>query len=251
MSRDLAISIEDKSYRTNGKTVQVLGGCNFQIQAGELFVLLGESGCGKTTLIRLILGLDTEYKGSISSGGAPVKGPGADRAVMFQEPRLLPWMNILKNIEFGNVRKDDNEPSHKRALHMLDLVGLKGCAHHWPRELSGGMAQRAALARALVNLPEVLLLDEPLSALDTHTRARMQDELLSILAKTGTTTMLVTHDIDEAVYLADKVAVMRSKPGRVTAIHTVDIPRPRHRIDERLLKLRAQLLEELLSGNNK
>ncbi len=253
MSKDLTIAIEEKGFVSDGLMVQVLANCKMEIKAGELFVLLGESGCGKTTLIRLILGLESDYKGKILSGGEPIIGPGPDRAIVFQEPRLLPWMSVLKNIEFGFAEKQiaSESPAGKRsardsAWQMLTLVGLKGFENYWPRELSGGMAQRAALARALINSPEILLLDEPFGALDTHTRMRMQDELLYVLSKTKATTLLVTHDIDEAVYLADKVAVMGSKPGRIVAVHDVGLSRPRQRSDERLHQLRALLLEELL-----
>ena len=248
MSKSLTIAIDKKLFQTNNGPLQVLGNCHFEIKAGELFVLLGESGCGKTTLIRLILGLDRDFKGTISSGGKPITGPGTDRCIVFQEPRLLPWMSVAQNVKFALANNLDHDEARNRVLSMLELVGLKGFEDRWPRELSGGMAQRAALARALVNVPEILMLDEPFGALDLHTRIRMQDELLSILSETGTTTLLITHDIDEALYLGDRIGVMASHPGRLVSIHSVELPRPRKRNDEALLHLRSVLFEELLSN---
>jgi sulfonate transport system ATP-binding protein len=250
MSKDLTIAIEEKSHHGKTGRVQVLDRCHLEIKAGELFVLLGESGCGKTTLIRLILGLDREFTGSVLIDNQKVDGPGTNRGIVFQEPRLLPWMTIAQNIQFALPNGLSREESNKRVVEILAMVGLTESSESWPKELSGGMAQRAALARALVNVPEILLLDEPFGALDLHTRARMQDELLSLLSKTKTTTLLVTHDIDEALYLADHIAVMSSHPGRVIARHKIEWPRPRQRSDQAWLKLRAELLEELLSGSS-
>jgi sulfonate transport system ATP-binding protein len=250
MSKDLTIAIEEKWHHGKTGRLQVLDRCHLEIKAGELFVLLGESGCGKTTLIRLILGLDREFTGSILIDNQKVDGPGTNRGIVFQEPRLLPWMTVAQNIQFALPNGLSTEESSKRVVEILAMVGLTESSESWPKELSGGMAQRAALARALVNVPEILLLDEPFGALDLHTRARMQDELLSLLSKTKTTTLLVTHDIDEALYLADHIAVMSSHQGRVIARHKIEWPRPRQRSDQAWLKLRAELLEELLSGSS-
>jgi sulfonate transport system ATP-binding protein len=250
MSKDLTIAIEEKWHHGKSGNVQVLEQCHLEIKAGEIFVLLGESGCGKTTLIRLILGLDRDFTGSIKIDNQQVVGPGTDRGIVFQEPRLLPWMTVAQNVQFALPVGISKEESHKRVTGILAMVGLTESTESWPKELSGGMAQRAALARALINVPEILLLDEPFGALDLHTRTRMQDELLAVLTKTSTTTFLVTHDIDEALYLADHIAVMSSHPGRLIATHKIDWSRPRQRSDQAWLKLRAELLEELLTGSS-
>jgi sulfonate transport system ATP-binding protein len=223
---------------------QVLGGLELDVEAGEIIALVGPSGCGKSTLLRLISGLDTDYDGQISVGDRVVHGP--DRAVgfVFQEPRLFPWLKLSDNIAFG--LPDRATPDARRLVHeTLDVVGLGSFAAALPKQLSGGMAQRAALARALVTEPQVLLLDEPFNALDAFTRMRLQDHLLAAWARYRPTLVLVTHDLDEAVYLADRVILMSDRPSRVTDVIPVVVDRPRDRRDTTLAALRVALLEAL------
>jgi len=247
MSNDLSVQIDEKY--TSGQTdrVKILGQCHFDVVPGELLVVLGESGCGKSTLLRLILALDSEYSGTIKSGGSVISTRLPSRGIVFQEPRLLPWMSTLQNVEFAMSGEDKGDVRRERALSILKLLGLNGFENNLPRELSGGMAHRVAIARALVNMPDILLLDEPFAALDLHTRFRLQDELLNIIEKTKTTTMLVTHDIDEALYLGDRVLAMTKRPGSVKAVHAIPTPKPRKRADPDVMVLRAMLLDELIA----
>jgi NitT/TauT family transport system ATP-binding protein len=194
----------------------------------EIVALIGPNGCGKSTLLRLVSGLLSPQKGSVSVHGRPQQGPDERVGLVFQEPRLLPWRNVLANVAFplelGGMGRQERE---SRARDSLGLAGLDGFHDAFPSQLSGGMAQRAALARALVSRPQVLLLDEPFSALDALTRDRLDAELLSLWQRTDTTIMLVTHSIPEAVFLADRVLVISARPGRIVADVTVDVPRPR------------------------
>lgn len=246
MSNNLSIRIEQKYVGTGTNRLKILGQCHFELMPGELLVVLGESGCGKSTLLRLLLALDTDYEGQILSGKNPVGRHFPSRGMVFQEPRLLPWLTALQNVEFAMSGSDSGEDRRTRATRILALLGLKGFEENLPRQLSGGMAQRVAIARALVNLPDILLLDEPFAALDLHTRFRLQDELLNIIKETGTTTMLVTHDIDEALYLADRILVMTRRPGSVKTVHEVQGTKPRQRASQALMQLRATLLGELI-----
>lgn len=241
MAATLSVDIKCKYYQLNGGPLEVLGHNSFEVQAGEFVSLLGPSGCGKTTLLRLILGLDQDYEGVLTLDQRPIKGPGLDRGAVFQEPRLLPWLNVHKNIRFAVPAKAQDD-QHRRVDELIRLVGLYEFRKVWPNQLSGGMAQRVALARALVNVPEVLVLDEPFGALDSITRMRMQDELLRVLAEEPTTTLLVTHDIDEAVYLSDRILIMTSRPGRVVEEVIVEPQRPRKRNDPLFTQLRADLM---------
>lgn len=210
-----------------GQSVQALAPTTFEIEEGEFLSLIGPSGCGKSTLLRILAGLIEPSAGTLEwQSGAPAKG--SDIGFVFQEAVLLPWLNILDNVRFpldtfGEPRKESDE----KARHMLELVGLKDFAKALPKELSGGMRQRAAIARALVYRPKIVLMDEPFGALDLLTRDRMNDELLRIRQEVGATIVFVTHSIEEAAYLSDRVAVMSARPGRVRTIHTVDLPKPR------------------------
>jgi sulfonate transport system ATP-binding protein len=244
MAKDLEIDILRKDVLVSGNRLQVLGVNQFDIKAGEFVTILGASGCGKTTLLRMVLGLDNSYEGQILLDGKQVSSPGLDRGIIFQEPRLLPWMSVSKNIEFAIPNHHHKQKLTDRVQHLINLVGLKGFENAWPNQLSGGMAQRAALARALVNIPDVLLLDEPFGALDGYTRITMQNELQRILQRDRVTTLLVTHDVDEAVFLSDKVILMSSRPGSVESVFHIDLKKPRNRLDRSFIGIRSQILEQ-------
>jgi ABC-type nitrate/sulfonate/bicarbonate transport system ATPase subunit len=193
----------------------------------------------------MIAGLDTPTAGSVFVGNAPITGPSAERGLMFQDPNLFPWLTVRRNLEAGLVARGVLRQQRHEVDEFLRLVGLEAFADAYPHQLSGGMAQRAALARALVNHPKVLLLDEPLGALDAFTRMRMQDEVLRIWQARGTTMLLVTHDIDEAIYMSDRIVIMSPRPGRVDRIIDVPLPRPRQRNAAQFLSLRSEILEIL------
>ncbi|ANX11269.1 nitrate/sulfonate/bicarbonate ABC transporter ATP-binding protein [Fictibacillus arsenicus] len=210
---------------------------NFSVDKGEIIGILGTSGCGKSTLLRVLSGLDSNYEGKISS-----KDGNDNIGMMFQEPRLLPWLSVKNNISFGLEKEERNSNKYQT---YLDLVGLTGFENHYPKDLSGGMAQRTAIARALITDPEVLLLDEPFSALDAFTKMQLQDLLLSIWQKKQTTMLLVTHDIDEALYLCDRIFILKGQPGEVFAEVAVEKPKPRTRGDAYLSKQKAHILNLL------
>ena len=214
-----------------------------------MLALVGPSGCGKSTLLRLIAGLEPPTAGEVSVGDEPITGPSAERGLMFQEHSLFPWLSVRRNIQTGLAARGVLRERRHEVDEFMKLVGLEGFADVYPHQLSGGMAQRAALARALVNHPRVLLLDEPLGALDQFTRMRMQDEILKLWQARGTTMVLVTHDIDEAIYMCDRIAIMSPRPGRIERLIDVQLERPRHRTDRRFTDLRVELLDALnLSG---
>jgi len=222
----------------------VLAGIDLEVAASEIVAIVGPSGCGKSTLLRLAAGLDTDYDGHISVGDREVRGPDRAVGVVFQEPRLFPWLSLADNVAFGLGDRQSPRASDL-VRETLAVVGLSDFAGALPKQLSGGMAQRAALARALVTEPQVLLLDEPFSALDAFTRMRLQDHLLTAWARYRPTLLLVTHDLDEAVYLADRVVLLCDRPSRVQDILRVAPARPRDRRDPSLLGLRVALLEAL------
>ncbi|HEY8333608.1 MAG TPA: ABC transporter ATP-binding protein [Tardiphaga sp.] len=201
---------------------------SFQIRRGEFVCLLGPSGCGKSTVLNTIAGFETPYAGSVSVAGRPVTGPGHDRGMVFQQPHLFPWKSVRSNISHG-PRMLGHSAAEARAIadRLIEMVGLVRFADSYPHTLSGGMQQRVAIARALANQPNVLLMDEPFGALDAQTRSVMQESLLALWGKVGTTIVFVTHDIDEAVFLADRVLVMSAGPGRILSDLRVDLPRPR------------------------
>ena len=241
MPNSLEVDISRKEFVVNGEILPVLKHVHFQIASGEFVVLLGPSGCGKTTLLRMILGLDTLYDGQIRVGNQVVSGPGLDRAVVFQEPRLIPWKSVRKNIEFALPDHDARRNQHVDEL--IKFIGLLGFERAWPNQLSGGMAQRVALARALVNLPELLLLDEPFGGLDSLTKMSMQAELLRIFEREGTTTLMITHDIDEAIFLADRVLVLSARPARIRSEIRIPLTHPRERASSSFQTVRNELLE--------
>jgi sulfonate transport system ATP-binding protein len=233
--------------RTFG-TRTVLRDVDIEIEPGRVVVLLGSSGSGKSTLLRLVAGLDRPTEGRIEIDGKAVRGVDPRCAVVFQEPRLLPWRSLAANVAFGLPPGTPRAKGTGEAQHWLDVVGLADFGDHYPRQVSGGMAQRAALARALARRPGVLLLDEPLASLDALTRLRMQDLLDTVQQEAGTTTLLVTHDVDEASILADRVLVLRADAtgaAGIGATFDVAITKPRDRGDPRIAALRDQLLDEL------
>jgi ABC-type nitrate/sulfonate/bicarbonate transport system ATPase subunit len=242
----LAILDVCKTYRAaDGSPVVALDRVSLHVAEGEMLALVGPSGCGKSTLLRLIAGLDEPTAGELRVDHKPIAGPSAERGLMFQEHSLFPWLTVRRNIQAGLAARGVLRERRHEVDEFMKLTGLTAFAGAYPHQLSGGMAQRAALARALVNHPRILLLDEPLGALDQFTRMRMQDEILKLWEARGTTMVLVTHDVDEAIYMCDRIAIMSPRPGRIERIIDVPLARPRHRNDRRFLELRKQLLETL------
>lgn len=221
-----------------------LAGLALFVEQGEILAIVGGSGCGKSTLLRLISGLDRATSGAIELDGTPVIAPRAEIGMVFQEPCLMPWLRIDENVAFG-IRHLPAAERKGRTREALERVGLSSHAGCWPRELSGGQAQRAALARALVARPRALLLDEPFSALDALTRGDLQEHLLKLWAYDRPTMILVTHDIEEALALADRIVVMQPNPGRIRACVEPKLPRPRNRLDAAFLEWKHSLLAEL------
>ncbi len=215
-------------YAQRGRPFAAIRDVSLQVEAGQFISIVGASGCGKTTLLRIVDGLIRPTRGQVWVDGRAVDCPGPDRGFVFQQDALFPWRTLLDNVIFGlEIQGRSKQESRARAAGLLTLVGLDGFEHHFPHELSGGMRQRANLARALTIDPDVLLMDEPFAALDAQTREIMQSELLRIWRSNRKTVLFVTHQIDEAVYLADRVVVMTSRPGQVKAVLDIDIPRPR------------------------
>jgi sulfonate transport system ATP-binding protein len=237
-----------KTFKVNGDATPVLENINLTVKPGEFISVIGPSGCGKTTLLRLIIGLENSYEGDILLDGKRIKGPGLDRGVVFQDHRLLPWLTVERNIGLGVERHRNGKVNGNRkqiVQEHLELVGLQGFEKAYPNQLSGGMAQRAAIARALVNRPEILLLDEPLGALDALTRMYMQQELEKIWQQEGGGTMImITHDVEEAVYLSDKVVIMSSRPGAIRKVIPVPLARQRDRASYDFVRLKEEVLKE-------
>jgi NitT/TauT family transport system ATP-binding protein len=216
--------------RRTKSTVRALDDINLEVQKGEVICILGPSGCGKSTLLNIVAGFLPPSGGEVRVDGRPVIEPGPDRGFVFQEFALFPWRTVLENVEFGPVLKGmEKADRHARARELIQRIHLTGFEDKFPFELSGGMKQRVGIARALANDPEVLLMDEPFGALDAQTRRVMQEELLKLLGETKKTVLFVTHAIDEAIVLADRVVVMTARPGQVKAVLSVDLPRPRER----------------------
>lgn len=237
------LNIQNVAKRYPNGTL-ALDGLSLAVEQSEILALVGGSGCGKSTLLRLISGLDHPTGGTIDLDGAPVREPRAEIGVVFQEPRLMPWLTIDQNVAFG-IRHLPAAEQKKRVVEALARVGLANYAGHWPRELSGGQAQRVALARALVGRPKALLLDEPYSALDALTRNDLQEHLLDLWADDRPTLILVTHDIEEALFLADRIVVMRPNPGRILSEFRPPLARPRDRLSGEFLDWKNRLLAEL------
>lgn len=246
MSDKVTIKKLNKSFFNKEGELQVLADINLSIREGEIISIIGGSGCGKSTLLRILAGLDTQYQGEVHFEGKPILKPGRDKGIIFQDHRLLPWLTAEENIRFS-LRE---ELANKKEMiqHYLDLVGLNGFERVYPKQLSGGMAQRVAVARALVNKPKILLLDEPFGALDAITKINLQDELLSIWKKEPITMVLVTHDIDEAIYLGHRVVVMTPHPGRIKGIHHIQLNTPRRRTGLDFLKIKEVIFEEFFGA---
>jgi NitT/TauT family transport system ATP-binding protein len=232
-------------FELQGRTLPVLDGIDLRAESGEFVALLGPSGCGKSTLLRLVAGLDRPTAGQILVDGEAIAGPHPSRVVMFQDPTLYPWRTVRANAALGLEARGLLRSHQARVDEALSLVGLSGFDRAYPHQLSGGMAQRAALARALVNEPSLLILDEPLGKLDSLTRMTMQGELVRLWQREGFTTLLVTHDVEEALLMANRVIVFSDRPARITADVPVDRPYPRHRDDPQLIALRRRVLELL------
>jgi ABC-type nitrate/sulfonate/bicarbonate transport system ATPase subunit len=223
---------------------------SLSLEAGQLVAIIGPSGCGKSTLLRLIAGLDLPDSGELLIGSEPITSPSAERGLVFQDPNLFPWLTVRRNIEAGLVARGVLQAQRSEVDEFMRLVGLEMFADAYPHHLSGGMAQRVALARALINHPKVLLLDEPLGALDAFTRMRMQDEVLRLWQARRTTSLLVTHDIDEAIYMSDRIIMMTPRPGTIDQIIPVHLDRPRDRSSAGFLQLRGEILELLHFAGN-
>lgn len=226
----LSIQVQHKSFGTT----LVLHNAHVSLRQGEIVSLLGPSGCGKSTLLRIIAGLETDYVGEVQQSTEQI-------AFVFQEPRLMPWLSVERNIGFH----DDQHYDKAWVQQLLEEVGLDGFGHALPKSLSGGMAQRVAIARGLYSRPRVLLLDEPFSAVDAFTRMKLQDLLLHLAQRHDIALLMVTHDIDEALYLSDRVLLMGNRPSNVRQALAVDLPHPRDRTDPRLAALKAQSIEQL------
>lgn len=237
-----------KLFSVDGKEMEALRDISLSIKDNEFICFIGPSGCGKTTLLRIIAGLEEPSSGGVYLSGKLIRGPGPERGMVFQEYSLFPWRTVLDNVAFGlelkGVRKAERR---EKARQYLKMVGLERFEERYPHELSGGMKQRVAIARALVNEPHALLMDEPFGALDAQTRNIMQSELLRIWEEEKKTIVFVTHSVDEAIYLADRIVIMSARPGRIKDIIEVDIPRPRNRTSLEVNEIRDRILCDLRS----
>lgn len=243
----LAIDNVSKTFQLNGQALTVLTDFSLAVTKGEFISIVGSSGCGKSTLLRLIAGLDSSYDGSIVWLGDKVSGTSLDRGLVFQEHRLFPWLTVEQNVALALESSGlTQQEIDVRVKHQIELVGLSGFAQAYPHQISGGMSQRVAIARALVLKPRLLLLDEPFGALDALTRLKMQQELQRLWETEGTTSILVTHDVEEAVFLGDRVVVMEANPGRIKRVVDVDLPRPRYRTSAEFQHIKDDVLSDFI-----
>ena len=236
----------NKSFDGRGKNLSVLEDINLTIDDGEFVCLLGPSGCGKTTLLRLIAGLDNPTSGEIIANGEVVEEPSGDRAVIFQQYSLFPWLTVLQNVTFGlEMSGGSKEENVKAAERYLKSVGLLEFKDSYPHELSGGMKQRVAIIRSLLNHSPILLMDEPFSALDMQNRHKLQEQLIGVWQRFENTIVFVTHDVDEAVYLADKIVLLDKNPGKIVEVINIDLKRPRKRESQEFLEIQESIVENL------
>jgi NitT/TauT family transport system ATP-binding protein len=245
--QNIALDVRGVShgYALRGQDLPVLDGIDLRVEPGSFVALLGPSGCGKSTLLRLAAGLEIPDSGVLLEDGLPIAGPDPSRILVFQDPTLFPWRTVWRNVALGPEARGVLAAQRARVDDAIALVRLQEFADAYPHQLSGGMAQRAALARALVNDPHLLLLDEPFGKLDSLTRLAMQTELLALWQTVGFTALLVTHDVEEALLLADRVIVLSDRPARILAEYAVGKPQPRRRNDADLVRLRQTVLETL------
>jgi NitT/TauT family transport system ATP-binding protein len=244
----ITLSIQNltKTFPKEGGEMVAIQDFNLDVNQGEFVCVLGPSGCGKTTLLRIIAGLETLTSGVMLLNDKKITGPGSDRGMVFQEFALLPWRTVRRNVEFGlEIKKVPKDERARISQRFIDLVGLKGFENYHPYQLSGGMKQRVGIARALANDPAVLLMDEPFGALDAQTRNLMQKELLRIWQETQKTVIFITHSVDEACFLADRIVVMTTRPGTIKEIFEVKMTRPRDRASLEFAQLRKTILAEL------
>lgn len=238
----VSISSLSKSFAKHRSRIEVLQDINVQVHQGEFVTIIGPSGCGKSTLLQLLAGLDQDFTGSIQINNQDMTGPSIKKGFIFQEHRLFPWLTVEKNIAANLSLKDPLV--RKRVDELIEIVRLKGFEKAYPKEISGGMSQRVAIARALLREPEVLLLDEPFGALDAFTRNHLQDVLLDIWQQWKTTMILVTHDIDESIYLGNRVFIMCARPGKISQVIQIDLPYPRKRVSESFQAYRRKVVYE-------
>ena len=246
MTADIVVRHVTKDFRANSSRLVAVKDVSFDVHGAEILCIVGPSGCGKSTLLRMIAGLEPVTSGEITVGGERVTGPSPSIGFVFQEYTLFPWRSVQKNVEFGlEIKKVPPERRREIADRYIDMVGLTRFTNAYPHELSGGMKQRTAIARTLAVDPAILLMDEPFGALDAQTRNILQGQLLDIWQKEKVNIVFVTHSVDEAVFLADKVAIMTARPGRIKEIVSIDIPRPRVRTDPEVNKVRDAILKSL------
>jgi sulfonate transport system ATP-binding protein len=236
-----------KTFHVGGKAVPVLDGINLRIVKGEFVSVVGHSGCGKSTILKIVAGLVEYSEGLVHLDGKPITGPGLERGMIFQDHRLLPWLTVYENIALGLYKHQGKNLAEAVAFY-IKLVSLTGFESAYPHQLSGGMAQRAAIARALAHHPEILLLDEPFGSLDALTRILLQQEVLRIWENQRTTMILVTHDIDEAIYLSDRVIVLSNRPARIQKTFQVELARPRDRTSYDFSLIRKKIYEEFFEN---
>ncbi|HEY0236933.1 MAG TPA: ABC transporter ATP-binding protein [Afipia sp.] len=241
-----------KTYSQNGRAIEALRGANLTVRKGEFICLIGASGCGKSTLLRMAAGFETATQGEALMWGMPIQGPGPSRGMVFQDYGLFPWLSVRENIGFGpKARGRPTSEIRETTEKFIELVGLQRFADVYPHQLSGGMKQRVAIARVLANDADMVLMDEPFGALDAMTRERLQDELVQIWSQTGLTVLFVTHAIEEAIFLADRVVVMSPGPGRIDSEYIIDLPRPRDVVSPEFNEWRRILSSQLHSDHGR
>jgi len=247
--KHISINHVKKEYKIEKDNIQVLKDINLEIESGDIVSIIGGSGCGKSTLLRLIAGLEKPSDGTVSLDNVQVEKPSLDVGVLFQESRLLPWESAWKNILFGLPEGFDKKQGRELVDRYIKLVGLQGFEKALPSQLSGGMQKRVAIARTLINSPHVLLLDEPFGALDAFTKMNLQEEIVRIWKEQKMTTVLVTHDIDEAIFMGNKVIIMSAKPGVIKTVIDVELPEPRSRVGDDFEYIKKKVYKEFFGDN--